>query len=302
MTNWRKDLLDLHAADTPHVLVTVASARGSAPREAGAKMIVTFDRLYGSVGGGNLEHKALAIARRMLAEGDAEPSVEHFPLGPALGQCCGGQVALLFEPFRADHFHVVLFGAGHVGQAVVRTLAALPCRVIWIDSREQQFPIDVPDNVTVQFSDAPANDVAAAPPGAYFLVMTHSHAIDREVTEAILRRGDFAYCGLIGSPTKRRRFEKRWRAKGLTEAQIGRLTCPIGISGITGKRPGEIAVAVAGRSPSPWRRRSCGSTRLALPARAQRPRPKAPSDSYHLDLTHTLPATRTGDSTIAIHA
>ncbi len=245
MTNWRQALLTLHEAGTPHVLVTVASAGGSAPREAGAKMVVTTDQLFGSVGGGNLEHKACTMARRMLAEGVDEPTLEHFPLGPALGQCCGGQVALLLEPFRADHFHVVLFGAGHVGRAVVRVLAGLPCRVTWIDGRDGVFPEDVPDQVVARTSDAPAYDVADAPPLAYFLVMTHSHAIDREVTEAILRRGDFAYCGLIGSRTKRRQFERRWRSKGLTDEQLARLTCPIGISGIRGKRPAEIAVAVA---------------------------------------------------------
>ncbi|MCP4250031.1 MAG: xanthine dehydrogenase accessory protein XdhC, partial [bacterium] len=238
-------LIALDAAGTPHVLVTVASSRGSAPREAGAKMVVTADQLHDSIGGGNLEHKACAMARRMLAEGVNNPTLEHFPLGPALGQCCGGQVALLLEPFRANHFHVVLFGAGHVGRAVAKALAELPCRVTWIDSRDGVFPKSLPDNVVAQMSDAPAYDVGEAPDRAYFLIMTHSHAIDRDVTEAVLRRGHFAYCGLIGSRSKRRQFEKRWRAKGLAEAQIGRLTCPIGIEGISGKRPAEIAVAVA---------------------------------------------------------
>lgn len=245
MTGWRQALIALDAAGTPHVLVTVASSRGSAPREAGAKMVVTQDRLYGSVGGGNLEHKACAMARRLLAEGVNEPTLEHFPLGPALGQCCGGHVALLLEPFRANHFHVVLFGAGHVGRAVVKALADLPCRVTWLDSRDGAFPKGLPNNVVAQISDGPAYDVGEAPGQSYFLIMTHSHAIDREVAEAVLRRGDFAYCGLIGSRSKRRQFEQRWRAKGLTEAQISRLTCPIGIDGISGKRPAEIAVAVA---------------------------------------------------------
>ncbi len=244
MTDWRRALIDLDTASTPHVLVTVASARGSAPREAGAKMVVTADGLFGSVGGGNLEHQACAMARRMLAEGVGEPTIEHYPLGPALGQCCGGQVALLLEPFLADNIQILLFGAGHVGQALVKLLADLPCRVSWIDSRQDAFPTDIPANVAVVVSDAPVYEVGEAPSGAYYLVMTHSHATDRDITEAILRRGDFAYCGLIGSNTKRRQFEKRWRAKGLSDAQIGRLTCPIGIDTIHGKRPAEIAIAV----------------------------------------------------------
>ena len=245
MTDWRQALLDLEAASTPHVLITVASARGSAPREAGAKMVVTADCLFGSVGGGNLEHQACAMARRMLAEGLDEPTIEHYPLGPALGQCCGGQVALLLEPFLADNILIFLFGAGHVGRALIKLLADLPCRVTWIDDREHVFTDDLPRNVSARTSDAPVYDVGEAPANAYFLVMTHSHATDRDITEAILRRGDFAYCGLIGSGTKRRQFEKRWRSKGLTDAQIGRLTCPIGIDAIHGKRPAEIAVAVA---------------------------------------------------------
>ena len=245
MNDWREQLVSLDKAGTPHVLVTVANSRGSAPRGAGAKMVVTADALYGSIGGGNLEHKASAMARRMLAEGLMDPTLEHFPLGPALGQCCGGQVALLLEPFRANQFQIFLFGAGHVGRALIKILGDLSCRVTWIDSRENVFPLEVPANVITQHSDAPVYDVSEAPAQAYFLVMTHSHATDREITEAILRRGDFAYCGLIGSRAKRRQFEKRWRAKGLTKDQISRLTCPIGIGEIGGKMPAEIAVAVA---------------------------------------------------------
>ncbi|MFQ5972517.1 MAG: xanthine dehydrogenase accessory protein XdhC [Alphaproteobacteria bacterium] len=245
MTDWLRELTRLTEAGEPHVLVTVVEVKGSAPREAGAKMVVTADGQFGSVGGGNLEHKATLLARRMLREGCDAPALEHFPLGPSLGQCCGGHVSLLLEPFHAGHFHVVLFGAGHVGKAVVNVLAGLPCRVTWIDDRADQFPKSVPANVTTELSEALVYDVAEAPPGAYYLVMTHSHRLDRDLVEAILRRGDSAYCGLIGSRTKRRRFLSRLEAKGLSEEQLSRLTCPIGIPDIHGKRPAEIAVAVA---------------------------------------------------------
>ena len=245
MNSWLQALTALGAAGTPHVLVTVVEAKGSAPREAGTKMVLTADAQHGSIGGGTLEHTVTALARRLLHEGAAAPTMESFPLGPALGQCCGGHVTVLLEPFQAGQFHVVLFGAGHVGKALAAVLGQLPCRVTWIDGRAEQFPADVPPNVRVEVSDAPVYDVAEAPPGACFLVMTHSHALDRDLVEAVLRRGDFAYCGLIGSATKRRRFEARLAAKGLTKDDLARLVCPIGIDGIAGKSPGEIAVAVA---------------------------------------------------------
>lgn len=242
--SWLDELARLTESGTPHVLVTVAEAQGSAPREAGAKMVVTADGLAGTVGGGNLEHKALELARRLLREGGG-PTLEHFPLGPALGQCCGGHVSLLFEPLAAHALDVVLFGAGHVGKALVAVLGGLDCRVTWIDGRADAFPAEVPANVTVEISDAPVYDVAEAPAGAAYLVMTHSHDLDQDLVEAILRRGDAAYCGLIGSATKRARFEKRLAKKGLDAATLARLTCPIGVPGVAGKKPAEIAVAVA---------------------------------------------------------
>ena len=241
--DWRGELARLAGAATPHVMVTVIEAAGSVPREAGTKMIVTATGQYATIGGGNLEYKATAMARRLLRDGATAPSVEQFPLGPALGQCCGGHVALLFEPFGAAGLHIVLFGAGHVGRAVAHMLGALDCRVTWIDPRPDPFPAAITANITAEVSDAPVYDVAEAPAGASFLVMTQSHSLDRDLVEAILRRGDSAYCGLIGSATKRARFEARLRAKGLGDADFARLTCPIGIAGIAGKHPGEIAAA-----------------------------------------------------------
>ena len=241
--DWRQALTAVRG--TPHVLVTVVTVDGSAPREAGAKMVVTSDSLAGSIGGGNLEYKALQIARTMLTEAEKEPTLKPFPLGPALGQCCGGAVEVLFEPFADSEMKVVLFGAGHVGRAVVDVLATLPASVTWIDGRPDPFPANLPDAVTAIEDDDPAGFVADAPPGACFLVMTHMHVLDEEITAAILARGDFAYCGLIGSKTKAARFRARFKQRGLTEAQIARLISPIGIDGIHGKTPPEIAVAVA---------------------------------------------------------
>ena len=240
--DWLSAVAAARAAGEACVLVTVAKADGSTPRSAGTKMVVFADRTTGTIGGGNLEYEAIARARRLLAEGAEAPVLDAYPLGPALGQCCGGQTTVMFEPLRTAAHTLLLFGAGHVGRALVGILAGLPFRVRWIDSRQAEFPASWPDNVTIECGDAVEAEVDAAPPGAFFLVMTYSHDIDLRLVEAILRRGDFAYLGLIGSRTKRARFERRLRRVGLDP---DRLVCPIGIGGIPGKHPRHIAVAVA---------------------------------------------------------
>jgi len=244
-------------ANEAAVLVTVAATRGSVPREAGTKMIVTADAVHGTIGGGHLEHQAIAIARSQLgSDGEPHGAMRRFPLGASLGQCCGGIVELLFEPIVGTaevfaervsriEFTVVLFGAGHVGRALVRVLAELPCRIVWVDEREAQFPRDIPANARVLCTDAPEEAIDEAPPGAHFLVMTHSHALDERLAERILQRGDYAYFGLIGSQPKRRAFEKRLAHRGMPAERLATMTCPIGIAGINGKEPGIIAIAVA---------------------------------------------------------
>jgi xanthine dehydrogenase accessory factor len=145
----------------------------------------------------------------------------------------------------SSSFNLALFGAGHVGSAVVATMAGLDCNVRWIDSRREIFPGKVPANVTCLESESPPGEVAAMPANAYYLVMTHSHPLDFEICSRILARGDFAYCGLIGSVSKRRRFEKQMREQGMAAAAFDRLTCPVGIAGIDSKKPEAIAIAVA---------------------------------------------------------
>ena len=240
--DWLSAVAAAKAAGEACVLITVAKADGSTPRSAGTKMVVFGDRTAGTIGGGNLEYEAIARARELLADGSGAPVLEAYPLGPALGQCCGGQTTVMFEPLRTAAHALLLFGAGHVGRALVGILAGLPFRVTWIDSRQAEFPASWPDNVTIECGDAVEAEVDAAPPGAFFLVMTHSHDIDLRLVEAVLRRGDSAYLGLIGSRTKRTRFERRLRRVGLAP---DRLVCPIGIDGIPGKHPKHIAVAVA---------------------------------------------------------
>jgi xanthine dehydrogenase accessory factor len=257
MNAWLAALARLQSAGEPACLVTVAATQGSTPREAGARMVVSREASIGTVGGGQLEHQALAIAREMLAT-DAPPREERFLLGARVGQCCGGVVHLAFERVRPGddiaklaeaypppELRVLLFGAGHVGRAMAEALAPLPLALTWIDTRDDAFPATIPDGVTAIATDTPAAEIAAAPSDAAFLVMTHSHALDLELVRAILGRGDFRYCGLIGSRAKRARFTRQLLDRGCSPAAVARLTCPIGLPGIPGKEPAVIAAAVA---------------------------------------------------------
>lgn len=149
------------------------------------------------------------------------------------------------DPVPVVDFNVMLFGAGHVGTALAGVLSALPCNLTWVDSLDGRFPDAVAANVRTRKVRLPESLVGECPPGGFYLVMTHSHPVDLAVCERILLRGDFAYCGLIGSASKRRNFEKRLKLKGVTQSALNRLTCPIGIEGISGKRPAEIALSTA---------------------------------------------------------
>ena len=243
-STWIDTLARLQQRGEPCVLVTLVEERGSTPRNAGAKMLVGGERAWDSIGGGHLEYRALEIAREMLASGAQAPRLERFTLGASLGQCCGGTAVLLFEPFGRPQAQIALFGAGHVGRALAPLLAALPCQVRWIDAREEEFPAAIPPDATRVVNDEPVEEVERMPPDSYFIVMTHDHRLDLELTEAILRRGDFAYFGLIGSRSKRARFEHRLRERGISGLE--RMRCPIGLAEVKGKLPMEIAIAVAG--------------------------------------------------------
>ncbi len=244
------------AASQPALLGQVLEARGSVPRAAGTRMLVAAAAAAGSIGGGHLELQAIARARSLLAGGLQQPQDQAIALGPTLGQCCGGALTLRTAPLDAAAlaawpdepalFTLQLYGAGHVGRAIVQLLARLPCAVQWIDAREAEFPAegDAPHIQRLCVEPVEA-EVRLAPPGACYLVLTHSHDLDLRITDAILRRGDFAYLGLIGSATKRARFLARFRQRGVHEAALARLTCPIGVPGIPGKQPEQIAVAVA---------------------------------------------------------
>lgn len=248
------------AARESAIVVEVVGARGSVPRGVGTRMVVGTTDTIGTIGGGHLELKAITAARAMLARRSLAREQQSFALGPSLGQCCGGAVTLALAPLDdaalarwpapAPLFHLQLHGAGHVGRAVATLLATLDVDVDWFDERDEQFAATTslgspwPDHIRRLAADTVEREVAGAPAQAFYVVVTHEHALDMRIIEAILRRGDFAFCGLIGSKTKRERFKHRLAERGIDATQIARLTCPIGIEGIGGREPEVIAAAV----------------------------------------------------------
>lgn len=248
------------ARGEPAALVRVDEARGSTPREAGATMLVWAERTRGTIGGGRLEWEAIARARRLLTLGEDSAAMAA-ALGPELGQCCGGRVTLRLERAdaaslralaalealeRARQPAILVFGAGHVGQALARALALLPFHTRWIDERgellEAQAPLEGVEPVNAPSCLA---EIDSAPQGAAFIVLTHSHSLDAAIAAAVLERGDFAYLGVIGSRTKRRQFERGFLDAGIGARSIARMTCPIGGAAVRDKRPEIIAALTA---------------------------------------------------------
>ncbi len=300
------------------VRVSVIEARGSTPREVGAAMTVSSDGITGTIGGGALEHNAIATARTMLDQPLWYRTTHAYPLGPSLGQCCGGFNRLLFEvvpeksldepenglvirqvdshlapvliegrhdrdanwplgltravqdmmsgatlphavlvpgaegtadwylePVRPARQTLFLYGAGHVGRAVVRALTDLPFDIMWVDTAADRFPDPVPQHVTAVPAADPATIARHAPADAFHVVMTYSHALDLGICQSVLARGQFAYLGVIGSDTKRERFTRRLGDTGIAPGMISRMVCPIGLPGLDGKEPAIIAASLA---------------------------------------------------------
>ncbi|MBT9492218.1 MAG: xanthine dehydrogenase accessory protein XdhC [Paucibacter sp.] len=258
----------------PAVLVRVEAVQGSGPREVGAWMAVTASDLIATIGGGHLEFEATAHARSLL-KGQVLPLTRRFPLGPSLGQCCGGVVDLSFEPLphqptaaqcadlrqhlsppEASLLPVGLFGGGHVGRAIVELLSRLPSRVQWFDSRDEVFPADLPAHIRAEHSEPVQAAVQDLAPGSRVLIMSFSHAEDLAVLAACLlrrrERGDLPLIGLIGSKSKWASFSARLRERGFSEAELSGVICPIGLPGVVGKQPEVVALAAVAQLFSTW--------------------------------------------------
>ena len=232
---------------TSCITVTISAVRGSAPREAGTAMQIWPDRQTGTIGGGALEWQATQTARDMLRQG-IQTQNQTIPLGPSLGQCCGGSVTLRFEQHAKDHpqagHPVWIWGAGHVGRAIVTAMAPLPdFAITWADTAPNRFPADLPDAVSPLVAADLPRALKHAPPEAFHLILTYSHDIDLALCDAILRHGS-SFVGLIGSSTKWARFQSRLAQFGHTPDEIARITCPIGDPSL-GKHPAAIALGVA---------------------------------------------------------
>ncbi|ROS05637.1 molybdenum cofactor sulfurylase [Sinobacterium caligoides] len=243
--SWSQACNDLQQRGEAYVLVTVIGVRGSTPRNSGTKMVVSEETLYGTIGGGHLEYKALIKAQQLLKAGSAEQQIEHYPLGPTLGQCCGGSATLMFECFTRSGIDIAVFGAGHIGKVLTPILAGLNARVHWIDQRPEQFPEQLADGVNKIVSEFPADEVADLPANCYYLILTHNHQLDFELTSAVISRGDARYLGVIGSETKALRFQRRLQQRGFSEQQIAGMRCPMGNLDVPGKLPMEVAVSVS---------------------------------------------------------
>lgn len=260
--------LQAAVAHGPVCLVQVQQVQGSAPREVGAWMAVpvglapgSLHGLVGSIGGGHLEYQAMAHAQQVLA-GRQPHGVQRYALGPSLGQCCGGVVHLAYRVVgvqdlpslqlrQARRLPVAVFGAGHVGQALVAALQRLPCSIVWVDSRPGLWPDSaVADACTTLVQSDPVQDaVADLPAGSRVVILTHSHVEDWDISAACLARqreaGDLPFVGLIGSASKWASFRRRLLERGFDAAAVDAVQCPVGIPGIAGKEPEVIAVAIA---------------------------------------------------------
>ena len=240
----------------PVARLKLTTVLGSSPREAGTEMFVRRDALFGTIGGGQLEHRAIDAARRLLDSGE-DNAVLDLPLGPEIGQCCGGRVevsitrmssedmALAMEGAQAAYDAqpaVYILGAGHVGRALANLFQHLPVRTVLVDQRAEELAIS-DAKVETRLSAIPEMDIQDAPAGSAFIVLTHDHGLDFLLASTALERGDAAYVGLIGSATKRVKF-RNWCKTHCDGLSIAPLICPIGAGGSRDKRPAVIAAQV----------------------------------------------------------
>jgi xanthine dehydrogenase accessory factor len=260
MSGTAKNLQAFLDAPPSAALVEVAEVKGSTPREKGAWMLVSPERIFGTIGGGQLEFMAIARAREMLAQRDGEGLLLDIPLGPEIGQCCGGRVnvairpadeavrSMLLEQTEAEDAklpHVYVFGGGHVGHALASAFALLPVRVVVVETRADALD-GMPESIETRLTPVPEEMVRDAPSGSAFVVLTHDHALDFLIVTEALKREDAAYVGMIGSKTKKATF-RSWYLKtaGGSEADFARLVSPIGGDQVKDKRPAVIAALAA---------------------------------------------------------
>jgi xanthine dehydrogenase accessory factor len=261
--NWLEPLYTLLKKGEPCVIVTITQVRGHAPRDAGTKMVVSKHEVFGSVGGGNLEQTAINQSRNLLFDSRKStqprapthlvPVTLTMTLNPSEGdygvQCCGGEVTLLLEPIDPSRPTIAIFGAGHVGWALVHVLSMLPVDIYLVDSRLEQLSLALPShpkaNIHRRHQAVPESFLSSLPSHSHLLVLTHDHAEDIAILDVALGREDLGFIGLIGSSAKWAHFQQELKKQGHTEKALQRVTTPIGLPGVPGKSPQAIAIATA---------------------------------------------------------
>lgn len=244
-TPWHLAAAKCEQSALPWAMATIISHRGSTPRDSGTKMIITTEYTYDTVGGGKLEFDIINESRQLLLEKDNQQRLINIPLSVKAKQCCGGTVTVLLESFVASKPHLYLFGAGHIARALVTIMEQLDVRITWIDQRQSEFPSKKLSNVEHRVTEDYLGTVNQMQENALALVITHSHALDYNVIEALLDRKDCRFIGLIGSKTKALRFKKRLRSASFSTQAIDSVHCPVGLLDVPGKQPMAIAISIA---------------------------------------------------------
>lgn len=245
-SHWYQAIERCHRQGKAYVLLTQLASAGSTPRSAGSKMVVTEDSIFDTIGGGHLEHKAIARARELLSSSQHCQHIEHYPLASKLGQCCGGTTNVLFEVFKEHVQRLYLFGAGHVAKTLIPIISQLPLQIVWCDNRSNMYTDTcVADNVTIIEDDEPGRFLHDPPAQSWVLIMTHDHQLDFELTCAAITCPAVHYVGMIGSHTKARRFLTRLDHQGMTDNAMQKFVCPVGLSAVPGKKPIEVSVSIA---------------------------------------------------------
>jgi xanthine dehydrogenase accessory factor len=252
------NLISFLDAHPTAIVAELTAVRGSSPREQGAFMVIAPDAVVGTIGGGALEYMVIARARQAMRDG-LPPGVMDVPLGPEIGQCCGGRVVVslrVVDTADAERLltrlreaeaslpHVYMFGSGHVGKALAQALAPLPLHLHVIDTRPDELH-DLPAGVDARAVPMPEAVVRSAPSGSAYVILTHDHALDFMIAAEALKRDDCPYVGMVGSKTKRAKFASWYRGEGGREEDVRRLVLPIGAFGLVDKRPEVIAALAA---------------------------------------------------------
>ncbi|MGJ8681713.1 xanthine dehydrogenase accessory protein XdhC [Paraglaciecola sp.] len=264
---WTQAIEHCDKSAKAYVIATVIGAQGSTPRDTSSKMVIDSENSYDTIGGGQLEYLIIQEARKLMLKNQTCQVFRPLPLAAEAAQCCGGFVTVLLECFAASQRQIVLFGAGHVSQALIQILAGLPCQITLVDNRSEQIPTDLPTNCQSICLESPEKIIPALADDSWIVVFTHDHQLDYALVKSMLDKPRFSYVGLIGSDTKAKRFKKRLASDKISQTSIESLHCPIGLPELKGKLPMEVALSIAGQLQSLFSQEQANSQGVNTPKR-----------------------------------